>query len=411
MNVTGLRCVRCERRHAESEVRYTCPSCGPDGILDVEYAYERLGWEPSNDRSIWRYLPLLPVRSDAELPTLPIGWTPLAEFPRLASRTGLRSLYIKDDSRTPTGSFKDRASAIGAVKARELGHTTVACSSTGNAACSLAGFSANLGLRAVLFVPAAAPEAKVAQLRAFGARVLLVDGSYDDAYQLCEQAVAAFGWYDRNCAVNPYLIEGKKTCGLEIGEQMSDRPPDVVAVAVGDGCTIAGIWKGLKEMNRLGVLPRLPRMLGVQAAGAAPLVSAWKRGERDRMPTADARSIADSIAVGKPRNWLKALRAVDESGGALVPVSDEAIAEAACEVAASTGLFAEPSAAAAFAGIRAAREVNLVGRDERVVYVLTGNGLKDVRGSTGRAPAAIPINPSLAEVEAACRDLAWLGAR
>src|SRR5262249_50703286 len=157
------------------------------------------------------------------------------------------------------------------------GYATVACSSTGNAASSLAGFAANQGLSAIIFVPQSAPEAKVAQLRAFGARVLLVDGSYDQAYYLCQDAVAEFGWYNRNCAVNPYPVEGKKTCGLEIGERLAGAPVDVVAVAVGDGCTVAGIWKGMNEMHRLGVLPRLPRLLGVQAAGAAPLCEAFER--------------------------------------------------------------------------------------------------------------------------------------
>src|SRR5438067_2273082 len=167
------------------------------------------------------------------------------------------------------GRWPRSTGSVGTGKAREHGAKTIACSSTGNAASSLAGFAANQGLEAIIFVPASAPEAKVAQLRAFGARVLLCEGSYDEAYYLCQDAVAQFGWYNRNCAVNPYLVEGKKTCGLEIGEQLADRPADVVAVAVGDGCTIAGIWKGLKEMHELKVLPRLPRLLGVQAAGAA----------------------------------------------------------------------------------------------------------------------------------------------
>src|SRR5262245_49809013 len=179
MNVTGLRCVRCGAHYDEGAVEYTCPPCGIEGILDVEYDQERVraAWRPTSERSIWRYRPMLPIRGDALLPSLEVGWTPIAAFPRLAQRLGVGALLIKDDGRLPTGSFKDRASAIGTVKARERGRDIVACASTGNAASSLAGFAANLGLGAVIFVPDGAPEAKIAQLRAFGARVLLVEGS------------------------------------------------------------------------------------------------------------------------------------------------------------------------------------------------------------------------------------------
>jgi threonine synthase len=402
MNVTGLKCVRCGARYAEGEVLYTCPPCGIEGILDVEYDYDRIRFDPpAEERSIWRYLPLLPLRGDAGLPTLQVGWTPVASFPRLAARVGVRELVLKDDGRLPTGSFKDRASAVGTVKARERGAKTIACSSTGNAASSLAGFAANLGLEAIIFVPAHAPEAKVAQLRAFGARVLLVEGSYDQAYYLCQDAVAKFGWYNRNCAVNPYLVEGKKTCGLEIGEQLGGEPPDVVAVAVGDGCTIAGIWKGMQEMHRFGRLARLPRLLGVQAAGAAPLVEAFERGRKDEIVPVQAKTIADSIAVGQPRNWRKALTAVRESAGALVAVPDEAITLAAAEIAAATGIFAEPTGAAALAGVGVALERGLVRKGERVLQVVTGNGLKDVRGAASRAPEAVRIGVRLEDVERA----------
>jgi threonine synthase len=401
-NVSALRCVRCNRRYAEGEVLYTCPDCGVAGILDVEYDYDRIEWKPSDDRSIWRYAPLLPLVGAAIRPSLQIGWTPVAEFPRLASLAGLAQLHVKDDGRNPSGSFKDRASAVGVVKAGELGHRTIACSSTGNAASSLACMCANLGLEAILFVPASAPDGKIAQLRGFGAKVLLVEGTYDQAYNLCEAAVGRFGWYNRNCAVNPYLIEGKKTCGLEVGEQMASTPPDVVAVAVGDGCTIGGIWKGMKEMHRFGVLPRLPRLLGVQASGAAPLVDAWTGKVEAGTAAPEALTIADSIAVREPRNWWKALAAVRESEGALIAVSDDAIVEAAYRIGASTGIFVEPSAAAAFAGIVAARGRGLIERRDRVLYVATGTGLKDIRGATARAPQPTRVGLSLADVEQAC---------
>lgn len=398
-NVTGLVCVECGTEYQEGEVLYTCHRCGPSGILDVRYDYDRVkAWRrllpESTVRSLWRYRELLPITGARGLPRLQVGWTPLYEFPELARRLGLGGLQIKDDGRQPTGSFKDRASAVGVVKARELGYQTIACASTGNAASSLAGFCACLGLDSVIFVPSDAPEAKVAQLRAFGAKVLLVQGTYEEAYDLCEQAVKELGWYNRNCAVNPYLIEGKRTCGLEIAEQSAGTPPDVVAVAVGDGCTIAGIWKGLKEMRELGVWEGTPRLLGVQPDGAAPIATAYARGGAKPEPR-KAHSIADSISVAEPHNWRKAVRAVAESGGSWMTVSDEEILFACKELAAATGIFAEPAGAAAFAGILRAREEGLISSKDRVLHVVTGNGLKDVKHAAARAPEPVRIQVSL----------------
>ncbi len=392
MNVTGLRCVRCDARYAADAGHLICPACGREGILDVEYDYARIAWPPATgDRSIWRYLPLLPVQGGTRLPTLAVGGSPLVEAPRLAALAGVARYWLKDDGRLPTASFKDRASAVGVVKAREAGATAIACASTGNAASSLAGFAANVGMPAYIFVPATAPDGKVAQLRAFGAHVLLVEGTYEDAFRLSEEAIAAFGWYTRNAAVNPYLVEGKKTCGLEIGEELALDPPDVVAVSVGDGCTIAAIWKGLREMHTLGVLRRLPRLLGVQAAAAAPLV-ALAGVDPATLATVHADhadSIAESIAVAAPRNWRKALDAVRASGGAWIAVDDEAILDAARDVPRLTGVFAEPSGAAALAGVMAARAAGLIRAGESVLHVVTGNGLKDIRGACLHAPPAL----------------------
>jgi len=421
MNVLGLVCIVCGREYAEPEAPapgeraspiYTCASCGVEGILDVVYDYDRVSWPPRHrlagdafyGRTLWRYLDLLPVRADRELPSLQVGLTPVAEFPRLAEWAGVGHLRLKDDGRQPSASFKDRASAIGVVRAIEGGYGIVAAASTGNAAVSLACMASNRGIVPVIFVPAKAPEAKVAQLRAFGARVMLVDGPYEKAYDLCQRAVEAFGWYNRNCAVNPYLVEGKKTCGLEIGEQCAADPPDWVAVSVGDGCTIAGVWKGLCEMHKLGVLPRLPRLLGVQASGAQPLTVAFERGE-ELLEVVDARTCADSICVGEPRNWRKGLRAVKASQGAYISVDDEAILEAAAAIPARTGIFAEPTAAASMAGVKEARARGLISASDRVLMVVTGNGLKDVRGATAKAPAATNVSGALDELRAACGDL------
>lgn len=398
MNVISLRCVRCDARVSPDSGHLVCPSCGVDGILDVEYDYDRVVWPPAlAERTIWRYLPLLPVAQGSRLPTLRLGCTPVVDAPRLAALAGVARYWLKDDGRMPTASFKDRASAIGVVKAAEAGAQAVACASTGNAASSLAGFAANVGLPAYIFVPATAPDGKVAQLRAFGAHVLLVDGTYEDAFRLSELAIAEFGWYTRNAAVNPYLVEGKKTCGLEIGEEFALDPPDVVAVSVGDGCTIAAIWKGLREMHTLGVLRRLPRLLGVQAAAAAPLVAlaGVDPATLGTVHADHAASVAESIAVAAPRNWRKALDAVRASHGTWIAVDDEAILDAARDLPALTGVFAEPSGAAAFAGVCAARRSGAIGAGDSVVHVVTGNGLKDIRGAAMHAPPVHRVAPSL----------------
>ncbi len=399
--VTGLRCVLCTAVYAHGEVETTCPRCGLEGILDVEYdadlvgrTFSRRALEADRESSLWRYRALLPLPDDVVPPRLPAGFTPVLEAPSLARELGLGALLVKDEGRNPTASFKDRASSVGVARARWLGRREITCSSTGNAASSLAGFAAEAGMAAYIFVPASAPEAKVAQLLVYGAKVFLVEGSYADAFRTCQAAVDAFGWYNRNCAINPYLVEGKKTGGLEIAEQMRARMPDVVTVALGDGCTTAGIWKGLVEMKRYGVVDRLPRILAVQAEGAAPLARTFDRGD-ERIEPVEASTLADSINVGAPRNGIKALRAVRASGGAIVTAADEAILSWIPRLARATGVFAEPTGVAALAGLEVALERGLVKRGETVVHVATGNGLKDTRGAMRAVGPPTRIPPDL----------------
>lgn len=404
MHVTGLECLVCRARYEVGEVEYTCPACGVDGILDVLYDYERVAAELTADSlagdsrpTLWRYQLLLPIAPGARLPRLRVGWTPVYESPRLARELGVARAWVKDDGQSATGSYKDRASAIGATRAASLGRDVVACASTGNAASSLAGMAADLGLEAKIFVPRAAPEAKLAQLLIYGAQVFLVDGTYEDAFDLCQQSVEVFGWYNRNCAVNPYLVEGKKTGGLEIAEQLRATLPDVVMVPVGDGCIVSGIGKGLTEMRALGVTDRVPRIIGVQAENAAPIANAFASGEEKLVPV-EAATLADSINVGMPRNWRKGLRSVRATGGAFVTVSEAAILAAIPALARGSGVFAEPTACAALAGAHRAREMNLIDKDESVLILATGNGLKDARGAMRAVKMPEPIANDLEEV-------------
>ncbi|MBI1745658.1 MAG: threonine synthase [Acidobacteria bacterium] len=402
-HVTKLRCVICHGEYSPATVPYTCPACGVDGILDVEYDYAAVARAMTapvlkqRPLSHWRYEELLPIERSLPLPPLQVGWTPVYETPRLARHIGLRSLYLKDDGRNPTASFKDRASSVGVVKAMAQSATAIACASTGNAASSLAGFSASVGLESFIFVPEMAPEPKVTQLLVFGANVFRVQGTYRVAYDLCQEACARFGWYNRNCAINPYLVEGKKTVGLEIAEQMGDLLPDWVVLSVGDGCTIAGAYKGLLEMKKIGLATRVPRMLGVQAEGARPIVDAFS-SNTDLVPV-ETTTCADSISVGMPRNWRKAVRAVRQSGGSMVAVSDAEIRAAMLDTARLAAVFAEPAAAAAMAGLRRAVATGVVGAGESALVVITGSGLKDIKTALETTAPARLIPPSLSALE------------
>ncbi len=408
-HILGLKCTICGAEYAVDDVDYVCPRHGDDGVLDVVYDYPAIRRQVERDgiparASIWRYMPLLPVdpltteQLVAGTVIDSVGWTPLVPAPRLAARLGLRHLWIKDDSRQPTASFKDRASAIAVVKARERNASIVTTASTGNAAAALAGLCAAVGQRNVILVPRTAPQAKVAQLLTYGSTVLLVDGTYDQAFDLCLQAARALDWYNRSTAYNPYMSEGKKTAAYEICEQLqiADRrftiqngrhasrlahlpAPDVILVPVGDGCIIGGIHKGLHDLLELGWLERMPRLIGVQADGSSPLVDAWERGVQGwEMTPVDAHTVADSISAGLPRDRIKALRAVRDSGGALLRVSDHEILAAIPTLARACGIFAEPAAAAATAGLFHAVNQGLVQADERIVVLSTGSGLKDV---------------------------------
>jgi threonine synthase len=367
-------------------VDYVCPDHGDEGILDVRYDYDLIGKRISpkllrhvNDYSIWRYKPLLPVFPTAKEPPLAVGWTPLYHARRLGKELGMKSLWVKDDGRQPTASFKDRASAVAVVKAQEKKAKVITTASTGNAAAALSGLCASVAQANVIFVPESAPEAKIAQLLAYGSKVLLVKGTYDDAFELCLAASKAYGWYNRNTGYNPYMSEGKKTAAFEICEQLKWQPPDRIFVSVGDGCIIGGLHKGLKDMLSLGWIKKMPKLMGVQATGSSYLYTAWKNNE-DVMtkPPVRAESIADSICAGLPRDRIKALAAVKQTGGAFICVSDKEILEAVSTLARRVGVFAEPAAAAGLAGLEKALSQKKVDEKERIVVISTGSGLKDV---------------------------------
>jgi threonine synthase len=419
----GLECLRCGRHYEAGQELYVC-SCrsneGSDmGTLEVQFDYAAIMREvdpasllQDTDSSIGRYWPLLPVRNRQSLPPLPVGNTPLYHVSRAAEIHALSKLYVKDDGRNPSASFKDRASAIAVARAREQGAAVVATASTGNAAAALAGQCAATGQRNVIFVPKRAPQAKVAQLLAFGSSVLAVDGSYDQAFDLCTASCQAFGWYNRNTGYNPYMSEGKKSVSFEICAQLGAQqagsgkqpgatpfvPPDVVFVSVGDGCIIGGVYKGFSDLIELGWIERMPRIYGVQSTKSAALADAWQSGAEVPIPV-QASTRADSINVDAPRDAIKALRAVRASGGAYIKVDDEEILQAIPALAQLSGVFAEPAGAAAYAGMLQAFQASLIDQDETIVVINTGSGLKDVPAVVQTTGAPQVIEPALGAVE------------
>lgn len=402
-NIEKLKCLICGAEYGEDEVMYTCPKCGNEGILEVQYDYKKVSEEfstkslkKSHDYSMWRYLPLLPVNDPKQIGPLKVGWTPLYNVKRLREKLKLDGLWIKDDGRNPTASLKDRASAIAIVKAKEAGKEKVTCASTGNAASSLAGAAASVGIKSYIFVPRTAPKAKIAQLLIFGSTVFTIKGTYDEAFDLSIEATERLGWYNRNTAYNPYMVEGKKTVALEIAEQLEFDVPDYIFVPVGDGCIISGVYKGFKDLLNLKITNKLPILVGVQAEGCSPIVDAVNNNTEVRFVTPN--TIADSIAVGIPRNRIMALRDIKSSNGFGVKVSDKDILHAIKLLGETEGIFAEPAGATALAGLIKAQRKSMIKKDAKVVVIITGNGLKDIESAMRVAGKSIEIEPKIEEV-------------
>jgi threonine synthase len=416
----GYRCSLCGTEYSPIEVTYTCPKDG--GNLDVLLEYDAIRKSvdvddllASGEAGLWKYLPLLPVADPGwrGTPLRGAGGTPIFTLDRLASRLGLKYLWVKDESHNPSASFKDRASSVVVARAREIGAEVVVTASTGNAGAALACMAAAVGQKAIIFAPRTAPPAKIAQLLIFGAQVLLVDGSYDDAFDLTIQAAQEFGWYCRNTGYNPFTAEGKKTAALEIWEWWRKlthvavkgmilhpssfstlHSPLNLFIPVGDGNIISGIHKGFKDLAALGWIEQIPRLFGVQAEGSAAIANAFHAGGETILPVS-ANTLADSISVDLPRDGVRAVRAVRETGGTYLLVSDHEILAAMAELG-SAGLFAEPAGAAAYAGLIKAMGQGLIKLEDPVLVLNTGSGLKDVKAALQAVTQAPVIEPTLA---------------
>lgn len=406
-NYKGYQCSICGKIYPPQDILYLCPD--DDGVLDVLLDYEKINRSTTPEEitgssvgSAWRYLPLLPVSNPGNLdtPLGAVGWTPSYKSERLAGKLGLKDFWVKDESSNPTGSFKDRASSLLIARAKEIGSEVIVTASTGNAGAALAGMAAAVGQRAVIFAPKSAPPAKIAQLLVYGAEVILVDGNYDDAVSLAVQASEKFGWYCRNTGYNPFTTEGKKTAAFEIWEQVimvnELEKALCVFVSVGDGNIIAGIHKGFRDLFELGWLKQMPRIFGVQSEGSAAIANAFEAGTED-IQAVSADTMADSISVDMPSDGLRALRAATQTGGAYIKVEDAEIIKAIAKLG-SVGVFAEPAGSTAYAGVELAILKGIINKDDPVLALITGSGLKDVKAAMRSVDAAPIVKPNLEEV-------------
>ncbi len=400
----GYRCSICNSEYSHDKEIYTCPK--DNGNLDVvfDYPYLQRNLDPkeilsSKQASLWRYLQVLPVQNPhgEGTPLDAAGWTPVYSPSRLKKALGLKNFWIKDEGRNPTASFKDRASAVVVARAKQIKAEVVVTASTGNAGAALAGMSAAINQKAVIFAPKSAPPAKIAQLLIYGSQVILVDGNYDQAFDLTIEASKEFGWYCRNTGYNAFTAEGKKTAGLEIWEQLlhnkTHERPLVVCIPVGDGNIISGIHKGLKDLKQLGWLDKMPRLFGIQATGSAAIANAFHANTENIIPVT-ATTLADSISVDLPRDGVRAVRAAKETNGTYILVEDSEIIQAIADLGA-VGIFAEPAGATAFAGLKRAVKEGKINSDDPVCVLNTGNGLKDIRAAMQAVQEAPIIEPTM----------------
>ncbi len=394
-----LECIECHRKYPETEVIYTC-ICG--GLLDVFYDYSEMEISKKDlvgPLSVWKYRALLPV--SREPITLKEGGTPLYRVDRIAKSIGMKEVHVKHEGMNPTGSFKDRGMTVGVTKALELGMKTVACASTGNTSASLAVYGARAGVPAVVLLPSGKVAlGKLAQALMHGAKVLSIRGNFDDALKLVRDLCDREGFYLLN-SVNPYRLEGQKTIAFEIADQLGWQAPDRLVLPVGNAGNITAIYKGFKELKLLGLIDSVPKMTGIQAEGACPIVKAIKSNASKIIPESKPETVATAIRIGNPVNAIKALNAIRESGGTAETVSDDEIIAAQHELASLEGIGVEPASASSIAGLRKLVGLGVIDSDEKVVCVTTGHLLKDSEHVLRVCPKPIEIDATIEAVRKA----------
>jgi threonine synthase len=401
-NKFKYQCITCGTEYGPNQIIYLCPECNrnqqakepPRGVLKVIYDYQALRNRKIDFQQLKQngFLDILPIESLSSLPNLKIGDTPLYHIKKVNGEAIPFSLFLKDDSQNPTFSFKDRASALVSAFAKEKSLTTIVAASTGNAGSSLAGICAAQGQKAIIMVPENAPIAKLTQIMMYGATIVPVKGTYDNAFDLSVAATEAFGWYNRNTAYNPLTIEGKKSVSFELFEQLDFKVPDRIFVSVGDGVILSGVYKGFEDLMKLGLIAKMPVLIAVQADGSDNLI---RNLYSDLFETKQSHTIADSIAVDVPRNFYLARQFIHEYKGQGLTVSDEEILNAVSLLANQAGIFTEPASAAAYAGLlRFQREEKIESGSTNIV-LLTGSGLKDLKAVTDVFKIPQSIEPNI----------------
>ena len=397
-----FKCTDCGQEYSSNKVEYLCPSCNrgnstvtpPRGVLKVVYDYQKI-WETRKDFYEIKsngFIDLLPVEDISNMPPLKVGDTPLYLIKKIDGDQLPFALYLKDDSQNPTYSFKDRASALVSAYARENNINTIVAASTGNAGSSLAGICASQHQKAIILVPEKAPLAKLTQIIMYGAYIVPVKGTYDEAFDLSIKATEEFGWYNRNTAFNPFTIEGKKTVSYEIAEQLKFIVPDRIFVPVGDGVIISGVYKGFEDLHMLDLIDKMPVIVAVQAEKSDNLV---RNIGKDKFEIRPSTTIADSISVDIPRNFYMAQKYIRQYGGETITVTDDEITRASASLSKNTGLFAEPAAATAFAGMMEYNRLGRIAKGSSNVVLLTGSGLKDLKSVQGLLNMPESVSPSV----------------
>jgi threonine synthase len=395
---TALRCRECGREYAVAPI-YTCEWCF--GPLEATYDYDAVASTISRASiaagppSIWRYAPLLPVDTPAGT-ALEAGWTPLVRAERLAAELGLEDLWIKDDTRNPTNSFKDRVVAVALAKALDFGFKTAACASTGNLANAVAAASARAGLASFVFVPSDLEPGKILTTAVYGGKVVAIDGTYDDVNRLCAELASEYPWAFVNVNVRPYYAEGSKTLAFETAEQLGWQVPDHVVVPIASGSLLTKIHKGFDELHRVGLLDAEPsvRVSGAQASGCSPVATAFAAGSDDVQPVRPS-TIAKSLAIGNPADGYYALDVIRKTGGGCASVTDDEIVDGIRLLARTEGIFGETAAGVTIASLARLVADGVVRPDERVVAYVTGHGLKTLEAVEPHVGVSATIPPSL----------------
>lgn len=399
-------CINCKTQYPIDEIIYFCKKCGD--ILEIKYDYDltkdmlkKSDWK-KKPLSVWRYRDIMPISDPSRIVTLNEGGTGLHECKRLAKNLGLKQLYVKNEGENPTGSFKDRGMTVGVTKAVELGAKSVICASTGNTSASLAAYAAKAGLQCAVLIPSGKiAYGKLAQAIIYGAKVIQVRSNFDQALDIVFQLSEKHRNIYLLNSINPFRIEGQKSLGFEICEQLDYNPPDRVIVPVGNAGNISAIWKGFSEFHDLGFVNNRPKMMGIQAEGAAPIARAIKNGDEEIKPVLKPETVATAIRIGAPVSWKKAINAIRNSGGTAETVTDDEILDAQKILSRLEGLFVEPASASSIAGLKKLIENGIINKDERVVCVTTGHGLKDPDVAIRMSEKPLEVDAELTAIESA----------